>query len=535
MANKQFKTHCRIIDYIESTDADLAQVIRGVCADGSLGSTKGRPGTTFLMPQDKAFIKKISDLAFSSDVDDADKANDMINALIIRDVFKTPGEWMAHKDDIPNALYPSQHVEVESATATEIIFKSGARATLDKNFKDASRRKNLAVWKLTGEIPVTKDKNATNKYTRQAKGKTGGYAASTVESQNLRFQICKQVEQEFAAAAMQKKGAWINYGRAAVGVYHVYTQSLINWMLNNGHGELVRDRVIPIISLDVVDFYFLVEPHKTGTNMLLSDAIIKGWWDNKNSAEKQKYVFNHVGMLQNKTSANGALVYANRAKIVAEINLARKKVTGIIESKPRAGPEMIEKIYKELEANNSIGAASPIYPADLAAFYNQEAGLKLVQDELRYLSFAIFQKLDSNFDLGLFHEVTNMIGECLHAGNPDDRSRCLRLLNTKTIKYLIAPTEKIQEIHMFVECGMFLYIPLTIAEIEASGVKRPTVGNIVVPDMRDWLYKMYTNDINDGAFTGASEHSFIESLKALDVDDLSPEDLAALKQKLGCA
>ena len=103
----KFKVHCKIIDYVEQQDPELAQIIRAVCADGALTSLKGKPGITFLMPLDKAFREKLLKLATSDNYEDVDKANDMINALIIRDIFRSPADWMAHKDDIPNSFKTS--------------------------------------------------------------------------------------------------------------------------------------------------------------------------------------------------------------------------------------------------------------------------------------------------------------------------------------------------------------------------------------------------------------------------------------------
>ena len=135
----QFKVHCRIIDYITVKNRELAEIIRGVCADGSLGSLKGKPGVTFLMPTDKAFLKKLSELAYSANVDDVEKANELINNLIVRDIMRTPGDWMNHHDDIPNSLFPSQKLAVDSVAGDAIVFKSGAKAVVDKDFKDGSR------------------------------------------------------------------------------------------------------------------------------------------------------------------------------------------------------------------------------------------------------------------------------------------------------------------------------------------------------------------------------------------------------------
>ncbi len=344
MAAKQFNTYCRIIDYVERANPDLAAIIRGLCADMVMGSTKGKPGVTFLMPQDKAFIAKLEKLAYSEKPDEATRAGDMLNALIIRDVFKSPSEWKS-REEVANSLMPPQIVEVESTTATEVTFKSGAKATIDKNFADASRKQNLAVWKLTsGEIPVTTDKPAKNLRMARPKGKVGGYDPGNLQSQSMRFKIALAIENAYVLDRLQRETGEMN---VAQDIYLNNVLSLINYVLNvRRDTSLLYDKIFPLLSLDKIDFYFLVEPHKPSGPYLLDDSIIADWWAQRNLATNRfsgKEVLATVEKLiaEGKNNHN-ALIYTDSAKLLQAIDGIRQRIGQVVVAKPRTWVDAIE-------------------------------------------------------------------------------------------------------------------------------------------------------------------------------------------------
>lgn len=533
MATRKFKTYCRIIDYVDAVDTELAELIRGTCADLSLGSTKGKPGITFLMPQDKTFRKKLADLAYSDKVDDANKASDMINALIFRDIFKSPSDWMAKKDDIPNSLFPSQHVELDSVTGKEIVFKSGARAVLDDTFKDSSRKSNLAVWKLmSGEIPVTSDKPSKLKYAKMNRGgKTGGYDVTAQMSQSERHKIALAVENAYVFNQLQYENSKTgSYEPAAKDVYNEYTLSLINYIINVRKDDAtMHEKVLPLISLDKIDFYLLVEPHKFGGTYLLDDGLIHEWWVQRDQHRwDPASVVKQIEQLLN--SGTGALVYTDRKKITDKLANIRGAINQVALGKSRNCVDEIAKYYDQLEQNNTIDGVGPVFPAALASYYSSEPGLKMMQDELRYLAYGAFKNIEREpvFDQGRFHELVNMIGECLFSATAADRANQHKLLNKNSIRYLISPTEKIEEIRTFVYSTMFMYVPLT--ENEAKDLKqknritRPDPQNIVVWNISADLYNRHARL----AVGSMSDLNVIEMLKNLNFDTLDK----ALKQEL---
>ena len=537
MSNKKPGTFCSIPRYLEVADKEFLELVEAVCASGSLTASRGRPGTTLLIPQDKAYRKKIADLAYSDKVEDANKASDMINALIFRGIYKSPSDWVAQKDDIPNSIYPPQHVDIDSATGKEIVFKSGARAVVDTDFKDSSRKSNLSVWKLmSGEIPVTTDKPAKLKYAKMQKGKTGGYAVSNMVTQGERFNIAIAVENAYRLHELQRRSG-ASLGNTRRDVYLEYTLSLVNYIMNvRKDTDLLYDKVLPMLSFDKIDFYLLIEPHKFSGNYLLDDILVHEWWLQKSSSVDCKQIMKQVESML--TRGSGALIYTNRAAILDKVSEIRQKLCGQIDSRPRACVDEIAKEYDSFEKSNSINGLQNIYPAGIAAYYANEPGLKMIHDELRYLTYGAFKRMeqDPTFDDGRYNDIVNMIGECLHAASSVDRAGAHKLLNKNSIRYLISPTEKIEEIKIFVYSTMFMYVPMTETEAmnlaQKHSVSRPDPNNIVVFNIAKDLYTQHQRVLS-GPSDEPSMRNIMDAIRTLDVNLLDPALRDELKRKLG--
>lgn len=558
MASKKFKTWCRISDYVETVDPELAEILRGTCVNMSLDSLRGKPGVTFLMPQDKALRKKLADLAFSDKVEDATKAGDMLNAMIIRDVFKSPSDWMAKRDDIPNSLMPAQHVEIENASGKEVTFKSGAKAVLDERFKDASKKGNLAVWLLvSGEIPVTTDKPAKMKYQKiKPKGKIGSYDVTPDHAANLRFKIAVAVENMYMLDRVQR-----NMGRDVVGAGHIYdyadktksfsqrqrnlylehTMSLVNFIMNvrNDH-VLLCNKVLPLISFQNIDFYYLIEPHKNMApdQYLIPTSIIQDWWVNRPSFNLQE-VIDKVGQCMNDPKSSAA-IYKDKKAVILAIDAVRKHINRSIESRPREAPQLIAEVYKTLCEQNKIDDIENVFPDELIAYYRAEPGLKLMQDELRYLTYLMFEKLENSidFDRHAFETIVNLIAEYMHSVTADERERSLKLLNKNTIRYLIQPTEKVHEIKIFINSTHFIYVPLGPNDMR----NYPLKNVIVRPDPSDlggiWNIDLAMLSKHKRLATDDDKQAMdtiLSALKSIDVGKLSEaekSDLLSIYAKL---
>ena len=536
MAKSNFKTWCRPIDYIEAQYPRVAELLHGTCADASL-SARGKPGVTIIIPND-AVLDKIEKKAFSMKTEDANEACDMLNAYIFRNVFKTPAEWAAKKDELPNSLFPSQHVELESASGKEIVFKSGAKAVVDDGFRDASHKRNVAVWKLTaGEIPVTKDKNATTKYAARVprKNKDGAYDVSPQIAENLRYRIGLIVENEYYFHLMQ--GA-INAGRHR-NAYLEYSCSLLNFIANVyvGGKEILYEFVLPIISFQHIDFYLLVEPHNFTGSHILSDELIDEWWRNReaNPCNVQAVMKQMCEMLENAPAEHDALIYKDRMAILTAIDKQRDALAPLIDSKARQCVEEISRIYDDLSEKNSINGTTNVLPSGLSALYKSEKGLKLMQDELRYVTYIQFMTLEERPDTGQFREIIGMIGDYMNTFSADERARAAKLLNRNVLRSLITPTERVNEIKIFVNSTRFLFIPLTKANLDAyprkTVMRKPESSNAIFNIDKALLisHKRLFQDLAEDS--SASTQAIIAALRKMEPGKI-PRDLQDAINKL---
>lgn len=527
MANKQFNTHCRILDYLDSVEPDLARIIRGVCVDMSLTSLRGKPGITFLMPVDPKFRKRLEELAYSDKPEDANKASDMLNNLIIKDVFKQAGDWKSRQ--VANSLVPSQVIDVDSTTKNEVVFKSGAKAVIDDRFIDSSKDRRLAVWKLSGEIPITTDKIA-KELPKKKKGVVGAYEPGNLQSQSERFKIALAVENSYALRRLQQD----NSGEKQCDVYLETVLSLVHYIKNVRKDEaLLHDKVLPILSLDKADFYFLVEPHRASGDYLLDNSLISEWW----ACRGQSYM-NPIDIRKDidamLSGSTGAAIYSQKSQLMDKIADIRQQISQRAAARPRSSADEIEAIYSELEKSNSIGGIGNVFPADLAQYYANNPGLKMLQDELRYLTYGAFKQLESRgFDVNSFHDLTNMIGEYLYSSTADERARSQKLLNKNTLKYMIAPTEKAQEIQIFVNSTMFMYIPLTSAEASnlkvKNSVSRPDPSHIVLFNIAKDLYKQHERVLK----AGVNNSAILDALKSVGLDKKDPAIWDEMVKKFG--
>jgi hypothetical protein len=435
MATKQFKTWCRIIDYLSDKDPELVTLLRGTCADMTLGSTKGKPGITFLWPQDKKVRDEIAKLAYSMETSEASKACDMFNAMILRDVFKSAADF--RRPVVPNSLYPAQQLTVKVDGST-VTFMDGAgkqvgQATLDKEFRDSSKKQNLAVWKLTGEIPITTDKPA--KIERFAKRKTdkggrgaklGGYNPSNEETQRLRFKIALDIENTYAAD-MQR------WGRSYV--MQNYAASLLNFLKKEDLAA--AQSAVRLLGRTPLDLYILLESHgKLGTDYIVDDGRVETWW--KECAKGQN-------MCPDINALYDELIVGNEALVKAAAE-ARKQVQSV-------GLNVRTSHAKCLEAYKNVFA--------------EEAELRMRLDDLRFITCVSFYQLEQPgcFDVGVFNELVNLIGDVLHGDVKGN------LLNEMVLKYSVDLSSRAEQIQEFINSTMFLHVAMTSKQVgELKGV-----------------------------------------------------------------
>ncbi len=508
--SKQFKTWCRIIDFLAAEYPEIHDLVKGVCVDSSLMARKGKPGVTLIIPTGDA-LATIKKLAFSEKPADANTAADMLNAMIFRDVYRSGADWSAKKANIPNALFPSQHVAVTSASGSEVTFASGAKAVVDEKFRDSSRNTNLAVWKLTaGTIPVTTDKPAKlEKMGKKMGAKVGSYDVSNAESQALRWKIAVYVENLYA---MQQSQSGSAPGGASVCVFYEYTCSLVMYLNGVAPAEL-KNKVLPVLGCDKIDFYYILEPHRVSGEYLVSDEHVAAWWQRPRLGAA---VCEECQRLCDQTT--GAAIYSAKDRVRNAVRRTRESVSEQIAASGRKAVDVVEAAYAKLVGENVIGDVSDVFPGDALAFYQAEPGLKMAQDELRFVSCLKFAELERKWDAGAFEELVNMIGESQHV-----------ILNKAKLQYMIGPSDQVAAINSFVWSTAFLHTPMTAADAEKiknSRVQRPEPDSGFVHNLTLGNYRKHSRTL------AASGNAVAQMLNGMSVANMDPTLKAAIIAKL---
>ena len=529
MASKSAETYCSIGKYIAKTDPKLYELLEDACLTG-LFNSGGKTGITFLRPTDKAWRKKFEDLVHSSTVGSKPAAEDMIRALVFRGIFKKGRDWIEQKDNIPNALFPSQHVPVKSANDKEVLFESGARAEPDHGFTDDSRKKNLAVWTLvSGDIPVTTDRPA--KYVPPTK--RGQYEPEPSLTSSRRFQIGKIVETEYARDELNRRQSGSHNPSQC---YLKYTLSLVNYLINTDNLKTLKSLALPNISYDKFDFYVLVEPHTAAGPYLLDDGIIEGWWADTSSRMFDIDAMKNTAMKMQCTPVPDCpcALYKSRGSLLEEIHRVRNAIR---HGRPLESAKSIVEEYKRLESSNTIGAIQHAIPSDLASYFASKPGLKLTHDELRYITYLRFAKLESAsaFDLGDFNYITNYIGDRLHAATETARTNLRTLVNPVTLQTHIRPKEQLTEIGIFVNSTMFMFIPQCLEDTRGVTTKytveRPYLGG---PhkffNIQEAIHGAQIRILPE--LSGEYREQVASWLRTLKPEDLTSESAAQLKKLL---
>jgi hypothetical protein len=149
---QKLKKFSKIVDYVSAHHPDLMEIIDDLSqSNGFVPRRNG--GITFLVPNAK-YTEEIKKVAYS---EDAEKATDMIQSLLIPVLLETVDDWREFSDDIPNLL--GRRVDVASVGTDRILLKNGSIITKNKIFKPLMRsgtadRANMAVWDLNGAVDL---------------------------------------------------------------------------------------------------------------------------------------------------------------------------------------------------------------------------------------------------------------------------------------------------------------------------------------------------------------------------------------------
>lgn len=447
-AKREQRAFCRIEDYLDAKYPKVAELIRATCVDMTLRSTRGKGGITLLLPIDKAFLEKVEAKVYSDDPREASSACDMLNAVILRDCYKD-GKSMkdaAASGGLANSLFPAQAVEVKSATATKVEFASGATAELDKGFIDSSPKGNLAVWLLSGSLPVTKDKPANLLPRRKGPMmKTGSYQDEE-QSQKLRYLISVNVENHYAGNRLMN---------SKDDPYCKMVSSLMDFICTENH-ELFAE-LAPLIHHSIMDFYVLVEPHRK-TGFRIDEDTIQRWWkDGKKDVDCLKVWAKIDAVLKEKSGAISALK-----------EFARKQRSELSGSAGRSIADSVVQVYQKAE--KLAEAISPKIGNHIQM---------IVEDTLRYYTWVMC--CDPRFDIGRYNNMLQVIGDAMYSLNADKEKFVSPILNRAQILYHIDPREPIGQCMAFVNSSAFLSVPFTSSECKGMSSKVTNVHDFNFP------------------------------------------------------
>ncbi len=283
------------------------------------------------------------------------------------------------------------------------------------------------------------------------------------KAHQLRYQISTYVENEYARNT--NNNSFISH-----------TYSLLYYVMNKDeyYEEIFLHRMLPYVSHTEIDFYFFIEPHRIrqyDDDYLIPTDIIANWWAEKSdnntlslhSADTYKLIDMHLDKPIKKTTQN------ERTEIIAAVDECRYKVEL---NGPITITDAIIKQYIKAAETNSIGKINNIWPTHIASLYKKNKYKKPIEDEIRYIAFKQFTKIQNKFDVNEYWEWISVIANYFHQEPSEKKLRLLR-----PSRNIIDPGDTIREICTFVQSTYFMYTPMTKEEsLNYDGVTdRPDV------------------------------------------------------------
>lgn len=426
-SSKIGKRYCKIIQYIERHDPDLANLIKNVCLDGIRG--------TFLYPT-KQQIQKILNLGYSSE---SEKAMDIIQSLTIPvtiskpEDFKNAGNMLGIKfevDKIANGKVTLKNGAVLEKAADFEPHKYYNRK--DKKYAD----RNISIWKIvSGEAPMTGDE-----YTIPYKGyKKGGCETNRMMGgqENKRSTINAKVTIDFKN--------YVNSGMKTVNPYLSKVLGLLSH-LQVKHPELYK-KAVQCLSYDpITTFYILFEPFKTSGEFLVPDEIIGELSDidvfKGSGSDAYKEHFKSFS----KCSDTWMAVDTIRKGLISN-TMNHKTIIN-----------KLKEVYTNLVTNNRIGGKSDVFMVKC-----EDVEKKMWQDMFRFdiivnrLVPEIYENCDglSGGELGnRFEEIVRFIETSYPGNNYANEMQIIRNLNQ-------IPTDQCHRatLILFIRSCYLLYTP----------------------------------------------------------------------------
>jgi len=430
---------CDIYTHVLKVDPEFAEFLRGTCTEDALRPGRRSSGTTLLLPDKSNPVRKELDkLSTSDNPDDMRKAADIILALIVRDYITSTDGW-SKKTDIPNSMYPSRKIVVKKVDGMSVVLEGlSGDATIkkDASFKDGSRKRNLAIWTISGSGASVTTPEAERPIIGKVAKKTGSYQPTEEDTARLRFQIGVIVENEAAKLGMTNGDHNVLHRRA---------MSLVKYLKEHSseHGHDFYNDFFPAVSCSAADFYIFLEPHtaRGQTDYLVPNELIQSWWESGSHdfEDINKFCEDLCGGMPR----DGYFSPDSRKRLHDAISDERT-------NSATATSSQIVKRVLELSSDNKVrGQAIWPYGA-LSKYYASNAAAKIVHDELRY-SIAYqtdaLSKLTGMEFIIEFRAVIQWIAQLLHTRKPailrdDNKLISSQFVNSDCFMYVYMTNEE---------------------------------------------------------------------------------------------
>jgi len=483
--SKKFGVPCDIYTYVLQVDPDFAEYLRGTCTEDALRPGRRSAGTTLLLP-DKAnpVRKELDKLANSDNPDDMRKAADIILAMIVRDYITTPSGWDRKDGDIPNSMYPSRKIVTKKVDGMSVHLDGmGGDAVIKKDagFKDGSRKRNLAVWTLSGAgVSTTTPEAARVAMVKKAPGakKRGAYQPSDEDTARARFQIGVLVENEAAKDGMGgKHGTLLHY---ALGLVK---------FLKKKYGDSFYNDYHPLVSCSEADFYIFLEPHipKKHNGFLVDDDVIEEWW--QSGEHKFGNIDAFCAEMCGSMPSSGWFASDKRRSLFEQIDIERGDASSAL-------PSVVAENYDVIATTGMIRKHELLPAGRAKTYYAANPKAKLVHDELRF-SMAYQSKALMNLRgmeyVNEFHTIIQWIANLMFTQMP----ALLKDMNKDIAKKFIGST-----------CFMYVYM----SKDEVNGIRKCEVDPDVA-EKKDRLFNVA--GFNQQLYSRIANDDSIEQLAKL--------------------
>lgn len=460
-----------IFRYIKHIDEKFADVIEDHMLHILIDEFKRN--ITFLLP-DKASRAKLCELGASSNskLDDHERFSNVLRSLVIYAPLASAADWNAELSDANQKKVPFS----KSESSDKVAISAGFTASYNKDpvriefFRKPKSPPNWHIWDLHGSIADWKPSTVDASAPRQ-KGKSGG-AWEAPTSLN-RIVIAELLIGEYKHRLSMKKEFADENGNLARHNSPLYCAalSLTQLAIKSNDPDHAQDatNAAHILNMTGLDIFLLLEPYAVNAK-LLSDALIEKWWQ---GGQRMSDLYMTKDVFEQSYRDIMAFIRATlppQEHVIAAIHEIRSKLKSTKSLVTKDAASKIQAEYNNFLTTGTLrcaGVADPlqIMPKSLVTYYRDIPHMKLVHDELRYIGWFLFKRLECCKDPAPeFWQLDNFINLIIGVQNSQSmpkRTQPYLFVNQSLVNMQIDPIERIAEIRCFAYSTMFLYAPVS--------------------------------------------------------------------------